>query len=135
MKFYVHIMFAKIWVFVNRRNNFSKSFPFFCLCACGMSFQKKKLYTHFITLFTLFATFRNHPHKHFPMINLFLAGYFFSVYGTLPNPLSSTNNYKMQPGKIEDFTPGHSSATDRQRREVNITADCILSFFPFHFVC
>lgn len=40
---------------------------------------------------------------------------FFSVYGTLPN------TYKTQPGKIENFTPGHSSATDRERREVCIS--------------
>lgn len=42
-----------------------------------------------------------------------------SVYGTLPNPIRSTNSpYRNHPGKIEDFTPGHSSATDKERREV-----------------
>lgn len=42
--------------------------------------------------------------------------FLYSVYGTLPNPLN--NCYKNHPGKIEDFTPGHSSANDKERREV-----------------
>lgn len=33
--------------------------------------------------------------------------------------MKSTNSaYKNHPGKIENFTPGHSSATDKERREV-----------------
>ncbi|XP_055320591.1 sorbin and SH3 domain-containing protein 1 isoform X24 [Sitodiplosis mosellana] len=41
-----------------------------------------------------------------------------SSENTLPNPMKSTNvSYKNQPGKIENFTPGHSSATDKERRE------------------
>lgn len=44
----------------------------------------------------------------------------FSVYGTLPNAAKSTHfGYKHQPGKIADFTPGHSSTNDKVRREVS----------------
>lgn len=46
--------------------------------------------------------------------------FFSSVYGTLPNPIRSAHfAYKNQPGKIADFTPGHSSANDKERREVS----------------
>lgn len=41
-------------------------------------------------------------------------------YGTLPTPVkSSTPVYCNNPGKIENFTPGHSSVSDKERKEVN----------------
>lgn len=63
--------------------------------------------------------------------------FFYSVYSTLPNPVKSTHfGYKHQPGKIADFTPGHSSGTDKERREVSIFWIFLKLFFcfqTFHF--
>ncbi|XP_055373920.1 uncharacterized protein LOC129607174 isoform X4 [Condylostylus longicornis] len=39
-------------------------------------------------------------------------------YGTLPNPVKpGSDPYKNQPGKIENFTPGHSSVSEKERKD------------------
>lgn len=61
----------------------------------------------------------------FIIINFFFT--FISIcrpLGSPENPLKSPSGnsaYKNQPGKIEDFTPGHSSVSEKDRREVNKT--------------
>lgn len=79
-----------------------------CFYRCG-------LHTHAHTL-THSQTMAFVPFLMLFMLHLI---HFNSVYGTLPNPTRSTNSpYRNHPGKIENFTPGHSSATDKERREV-----------------
>ncbi|XP_023159765.2 sorbin and SH3 domain-containing protein 1 isoform X16 [Drosophila hydei] len=40
------------------------------------------------------------------------------VYGTMPNPIKSAQNaYKNQPGRIEDYTTGHSSVSEKEKKE------------------
>ncbi|XP_037907674.1 uncharacterized protein LOC119649465 isoform X18 [Hermetia illucens] len=40
------------------------------------------------------------------------------TYGTMPNPVrSSTGSYKNQPGRIENYVPGHSSVSDKEKKE------------------
>ncbi|XP_033150965.1 uncharacterized protein LOC108596118 isoform X2 [Drosophila busckii] len=40
------------------------------------------------------------------------------VYGTMPNPIKSAPNaYKNQPGRIENYTTGHSSVSEQQKKE------------------
>lgn len=79
------------------------------------AFQLWPLVRHFNTRL-FFALFFSRSTIHFHFFSSL-----FSVYSTLPNPMKSTNvAYKNQPGKIENFTPGHSSATDKERREVGV---------------
>lgn len=45
----------------------------------------------------------------------------YRYYGTLPNPVKSTAGvYKNQPGKIENFLPGHSSVSEKERKDVSV---------------
>lgn len=77
----------------------------------GLRLTHTHLQTHSHTDFGILCHFLMLFMLHFIHLN--------SVYGTLPNPMRSTNSpYKNHPGKIENFTPGHSSATDKERREV-----------------
>ncbi|XP_026842651.1 uncharacterized protein LOC6591279 isoform X4 [Drosophila persimilis] len=40
------------------------------------------------------------------------------LYGTMPNPIKSAqNSYKNQPGRIEDYTTGHSSVSEKEKKE------------------
>lgn len=83
----------------------------------------RNLAAYFRVLLTLRLTYTHSPNHPFVChFNAFYAPFhslLHSVYGTLPNPIRSTNSaYRNHPGKIEDFTPGHSSATDKERREV-----------------
>ncbi|XP_055687270.1 uncharacterized protein LOC129792352 isoform X26 [Lutzomyia longipalpis] len=40
------------------------------------------------------------------------------AYGTMPNPIRSGHiSYRNQPGRIEDYTPGRSSVSEREKRE------------------
>ncbi|XP_030369114.1 uncharacterized protein LOC115620079 isoform X9 [Scaptodrosophila lebanonensis] len=41
-----------------------------------------------------------------------------NLYGTMPNPIKSTqNSYKNQPGRIENYTTGHSSVSEKEKKE------------------
>ncbi|XP_046810469.1 uncharacterized protein LOC111691266 isoform X8 [Lucilia cuprina] len=41
-----------------------------------------------------------------------------TLYGTLPNPVKSgQNSYKNQPGRIEDYVTGHSSVSEKEKKE------------------
>lgn len=63
-------------------------------------------------------------------------GIHFRSYGTLPTPVkSSTPVYSNNPGKIENFTPGHSSVSDKERKEVNTGGSALLCSFVFFCVC
>lgn len=63
-------------------------------------------------------------------------GIHFRSYGTLPIPVkSSTPVYSNNPGKIENFTPGHSSVSDKERKEVNTGGSALLCSFVFFCVC
>lgn len=45
--------------------------------------------------------------------------YVFSFYGTMPNPIKSGQSYyKNQPGRIEDYITGHSSVSEKEKKEV-----------------
>lgn len=45
---------------------------------------------------------------------------YFRLYGTLPNPVKSgQNSYKNQPGRIEDYVTGHSSVSEKEKKEVS----------------
>ncbi|XP_034106237.2 uncharacterized protein LOC117569258 isoform X18 [Drosophila albomicans] len=40
------------------------------------------------------------------------------LYGTMPNPIkSASNSYKNQPGRIENYTTGHSSVSEKEKKE------------------
>ncbi|XP_052842341.1 uncharacterized protein LOC128256191 isoform X27 [Drosophila gunungcola] len=40
------------------------------------------------------------------------------LYGTMPNPIKSAqNSYKNQPGRIENYTTGHSSVSEKEKKE------------------
>ncbi|KAH8272859.1 hypothetical protein KR018_005766 [Drosophila ironensis] len=42
----------------------------------------------------------------------------FRLYGTMPNPIKSAqNSYKNQPGRIEDYTTGNSSVSEKEKKE------------------
>lgn len=52
---------------------------------------------------------------------------FCRFYGTLPTPVKSAMPaYSNNPGKIENFTPGHSSVSDKERKEVNMICFWVL---------
>lgn len=53
----------------------------------------------------------------------------------MPNPVrSSTGSYKNQPGRIENYVPGHSSVSDKEKKEVRLfvcmTALCSVCMSP-----
>ncbi|ALC40592.1 CAP [Drosophila busckii] len=51
------------------------------------------------------------------------------VYGTMPNPIKSAPNaYKNQPGRIENYTTGHSSVSEQQKKEAS--AQLSAAFIP-----
>lgn len=38
----------------------------------------------------------------------------------MPNPIKSAqNSYKNQPGRIEDYTTGHSSVSEKEKKEAS----------------
>ncbi|KRJ98610.1 uncharacterized protein Dyak_GE19353, isoform F [Drosophila yakuba] len=40
------------------------------------------------------------------------------LYGTMPNPIKSAqSSYKNQPGRIENYTTGHSSVSEKEKKE------------------
>ncbi|XP_030557611.1 sorbin and SH3 domain-containing protein 1 isoform X6 [Drosophila novamexicana] len=40
------------------------------------------------------------------------------LYGTMPNPIKAAqNSYKNQPGRIENYTTGHSSVSEKEKKE------------------
>lgn len=44
----------------------------------------------------------------------------FRSYGTMPNPIKSAPNaYKNQPGRIENYTTGHSSVSEKEKKEAS----------------
>lgn len=44
----------------------------------------------------------------------------FRAYGTMPNPIKSAQNaYKNQPGRIENYTTGHSSVSEKEKKEAS----------------
>lgn len=44
----------------------------------------------------------------------------------MPNPIKSAqNSYKNQPGRIENYTTGHSSVSEKEKKEVSISSDNI----------
>lgn len=43
----------------------------------------------------------------------------FSRIGSMEQPVkSNVGPYKLQPGKIENYTPGHSSVSDKEAKKV-----------------
>lgn len=47
--------------------------------------------------------------------------FIFRFYGTMPNSIKCESGvYKNQPGRIENYVPGHSSVSDKERKEVSI---------------
>lgn len=45
----------------------------------------------------------------------------YRLYGTLPNPVKSVqNSYRNQPGRIEDYVTGHSSVSEKEKKEVSL---------------
>lgn len=45
----------------------------------------------------------------------------FRLYGTMPNPIKSAqNSYKNQRGRIENYTTGHSSVSEKEKKEVRV---------------
>ncbi|KAH8370785.1 hypothetical protein KR093_004965 [Drosophila rubida] len=50
------------------------------------------------------------------------------LYGTMPNPVkSAANSYKNQPGRIENYTTGHSSVSEKEKKEASGAAASFLS--------
>lgn len=42
------------------------------------------------------------------------------LYGTMPNPIKAAqNSYKNQPGRIENYTTGHSSVSEKEKKEAS----------------
>lgn len=60
----------------------------------------------------------------------------FRFYGTLPNSVKcGAPMYKNQPGRIEDFLPGHSSSSvsDKDRKDVSsCTNMCTYCVYQMH---
>lgn len=54
------------------------------------------------------------------------------AYGTLPNPVKpAVVVYHNNPGKIENFTPGHSSVSEKERKEVSVEFKIYYHFILF----
>lgn len=51
----------------------------------------------------------------------FFAKFIFRHYGTMPTSIKCGSGvYRNQPGRIENYVPGHSSVSDKERKEVSI---------------
>ena len=60
---------------------------------------------------------------------------FVSRYGSYEQPVKQIPaQYKIQPGKIENYTPGKSSVSDKEAKQVtsddSVSSDALIYFSP-----
>jgi len=51
----------------------------------------------------------------------------------MPNPIKSAqNSYKNQPGRIENYTTGHSSVSEKEKKEASAAAPSNCHAYTIH---